>query len=219
VFIHLSGDDNGFAMRLVLRCQDCQSVLAKGFSSRRIEGPHSAFDVNKRSVFAMRVIGCTYSEMNKFSVYMNMPGSMHHTTHIATMKTLEKELTDTIVETLRFYGDVVKAAHETEPMPESGFREICISYDGAWQRRFRGSKIGVGFVIDTLTGLVLDFDVLCTHCFGCKFAPDKNATDEDGENLYDQWFEQHDPICTKNHDGSPQASYGARSCRLSLGAF
>jgi hypothetical protein len=63
----------------------------------------------------------------------------------------------------------------------------------------------VGFVIDTLTGLVLDFDVLCTHCFGCKLAPDKDATDEDGENLYDQWFEQHDPICTKNHDGSPKA--------------
>jgi hypothetical protein len=121
VFIHLSGDDNGFAMRLVLRCQDCQSVLAKGFSSCRIEGPHSAFDVNKQSVFAMRVIGCTYSEINKFSVYMNMPGSMHHTTHITTMKTLEKELSDTIVETLRFYGDVVKAAHEQNQCPNQVF--------------------------------------------------------------------------------------------------
>jgi hypothetical protein len=204
-FIHESGDDLGFAMRLYVVCGDCECTLGKGFSSRRIEGPNSAFDVNKRAVFAMRSIGCSYSDIDRFSIYMNMPGSMHHTTHITAVNKIEKELMDTIVETLRYWGDAAKKAREDEPPSDSGRLEICVSYDGTWQKRVRGSKIGVGFVIDSLTGLVLDFEVLCTHCFGCKFAPDKEAVDEDGENLYDQWFERHDEVCTKNFDGSAQA--------------
>ena len=197
-FKHSSGNDNGMAMRLYLICKDCNEVLNTGHSSRRIEGGHSQFDVNRRVVFAMRAIGCSFSELNRLSVYMNMPSAMHHSTHIATVKNIETDLEDNIVEILRFYGKAVHKAH-------AGETDICVSFDGAWQKRFRGSKIGVGFVIDTLTGLVIDFDVLSTHCYGCRFAPSKDDTEEDGSSSYEKWLAEHDPICSNNFDGSPQA--------------
>jgi hypothetical protein len=211
-FIHVSGNDNGLAMRLYLICTSCEEVLATGYSSQRIEGGNSQFDVNKRVVFAMRGIGCSFSELERFTMYMNMPSAMHHSTYITTTKNIRTELEDTIAEVLRFYGDAVKKAYEylddddeNNQICEDGKRGICVSYDGAWQKRFRGSKIGVGFSIDTLTGLVVDFDVLSTHCFGCQHAPSKDETDEDGNNLYEKWFAEHDPICSRNFEGSPQA--------------
>jgi hypothetical protein len=69
--VHVSGDDSGLAKRLDLVCGNCESVLVKGSSSPRIEGGRSAFDVNKRCVFAMRNIDCGFSELDRF-IYMNM---------------------------------------------------------------------------------------------------------------------------------------------------
>jgi hypothetical protein len=54
-FVYHSGNDNGLAMRPFLVCQGCDSVLTKGYSSRRIDGGNTQFDINKRSVFAMRM--------------------------------------------------------------------------------------------------------------------------------------------------------------------
>jgi hypothetical protein len=56
-----------------------------------------------------------------------------------------------------------------------------------------------------LTGICIDFDVLSTHCFGCQHAPSKDDTDEDGNNLYEKWFTIHDPFCSINFEGFPQA--------------
>lgn len=211
-FVHLPGNDNGLAMRVFLVCSSCEEVLARGYSSRRTEGGNSQFDVNKRVVFALRGIGCSLGELEKFSMYMNMSSAMHHSTYIATAKNINAELQNSIVEVLRYYGEAVKKAYddladddEDNTVCEDGKRGICVGYDGSWQKRFRGSKIGVGFIIDTLTGLAIDFDVLSTYCFGCKHAPAKDETDDEGNNLYEKWFAEHDPICSVNYDGSPQA--------------
>ena len=43
---------------------------------------------------------------------------------------------------------------------DQGILDIAVSYDGAWQRHGFSSHNGVGLVIDLLTGLPLDFEVL-----------------------------------------------------------
>lgn len=216
VFRHIAGNDNGLAVRLYLVCGECEVVLVKGHGSQRIEGPHSAFDVNRRTVFSLRAIGCAYSEMDRFSRLMNMCSSMHHSSFTSTVKSLESDLEGLIVETLRFYSKAVKNAYKSVVVDEGerpienqdGTTTIEVSYDGAWQKRFRGSKIGVGFIIDTLTGLAIDFEVLSNYCFGCRNAPDKDDLDDDGNSLYEQWLKSHEDICDKNFDGSPQAMEG-----------
>ncbi|GFT90532.1 uncharacterized protein TNCV_1663791 [Trichonephila clavipes] len=38
--------------------------------------------------------------------------------------------------------------------------DVNVSYDGTWQKRGHTSNLGLGIIIDILSGLVLDFEVL-----------------------------------------------------------
>ena len=38
--------------------------------------------------------------------------------------------------------------------------DLTVSYDGSWMKRGHNSSYGIGCVIDTVTGLVLDLTVL-----------------------------------------------------------
>ncbi len=60
-------------------------------------------------------------------------------------------------------------------MPDKdGILDIAVSYDGTWQRRGVGGHSlynGAGPVIDLLTGLPLDYEVLCNFCHQCLKGP------------------------------------------------
>ncbi len=38
---------------------------------------------------------------------------------------------------------------------------IALSYDWSWQKTGHSSHVGVGIVVDLLTGLPIDYEVLC----------------------------------------------------------
>ncbi len=73
---------------------------------------------------------------------------------------------------------------------------IAVSYDGSWQKRGHSSHIGVGIVIDLLTGLPIDYEVLCNFCHQCLKAP------KDDDPNYDEWIANHKANCSKNYSGS-----------------
>ena len=52
-------------------------------------------------------------------------------------------------------------------------------------------------VIDLLTGLPVDFEVLSNYCLKCKMAENVERTDE--------WRDNHSLKCTKNFDGTSNA--------------
>ncbi|GBM87288.1 hypothetical protein AVEN_2185-1 [Araneus ventricosus] len=45
--------------------------------------------------------------------------------------------------------------------------DVCVSYDGTWQKQGHISLHGIGIIIDILTGLVIDFEVLNKYCQDC----------------------------------------------------
>lgn len=53
---------------------------------------------------------------------------------------------------------------ETEPL----YVNIAVSYDGSWLTRGHTSFVGIGCVIDILTGYVLDAHVMSSYCLVCK---------------------------------------------------
>ena len=73
---------------------------------------------------------------------------------------------------------------------------IDIGYDGSWHRRGFSSHYGIGVIIELNTGLVLDVHVMINLCLICQKGP--KTTDDN----YDQWFNEHKSICTRNHTGS-----------------
>ncbi|GFS95848.1 uncharacterized protein TNCV_2259241 [Trichonephila clavipes] len=45
-----------------------------------------------------------------------------------------------------------------------------VTFDGTWLTRGHSSQIGVGCVIDRLTGFVMDFEIMSKRCIECEHA-------------------------------------------------
>ncbi|GFV12996.1 uncharacterized protein TNCV_3175311 [Trichonephila clavipes] len=58
--------------------------------------------------------------------------------------------------------------------------DVSVSYDGTWQKRGHTSNLGLGIIIDILSGLVLDFEVLSKYCHNCVVAGRDMGVDSAG---------------------------------------
>ncbi|GFU64149.1 uncharacterized protein TNCV_3745171 [Trichonephila clavipes] len=78
------------------------------------------------------------------------------------------------------------------------FKLLCY-FDGTWLTRGHSSKIGVGCVIDLLTGFVMDFEIMSKRCIECEHA--KSGLGENSAECL-VWYEGHISSCAINHVGS-----------------
>ncbi|GFR91290.1 hypothetical protein ElyMa_002588900 [Elysia marginata] len=75
-----------------------------------------------------------------------------------------------------------------EQLPnEHGCMEIAASFDGSWLTRGHKSLIGIGCVVDVLTGLVLDTHVMSQHCQSCALVGKKLKLQD--QDAYRIWYE------------------------------
>ncbi|GFW34638.1 uncharacterized protein TNCV_952661 [Trichonephila clavipes] len=70
--------------------------------------------------------------------------------------------------------------------------DLCVNFDGKWLTRGHTSIIGVGCVIDMLTGYVVDFEVMSKVCRHCSVA--KNKLGESSAK-FSIWYEGHKSKC------------------------
>jgi hypothetical protein len=196
----------GLALKMVLTCQDCGHCQGKGFSSPLLPGvPNTQgrrpFDIHRRVAFTLRQIGCGQAELDMLTTYLNMPSSIHHKTLHQIVLQLWKDMEPRIAEFFRSQAIIVRKIYETvdEENINRDVIDISVSYDGTWQRRGGGghvSNYGIGFVIEIVSGLAIDFYVMSKYCFGCVNAPAKDSPD------YANWEAKHAPKCQKNYSGS-----------------
>jgi hypothetical protein len=75
--------------------------------------------------------------------------------------------------------------------------DICVSCDGTWHKRGYSSLNGVFSVISTVSGKVLDVEVMSRYCKGCSITQGLQKSDP---TAYAQWKNSH--ICKYNYQGS-----------------
>ncbi|GFS66089.1 uncharacterized protein TNCV_2510781 [Trichonephila clavipes] len=80
--------------------------------------------------------------------------------------------------------------------------DVSVSYDGTWQKRGHTSNLGLGIIIDILSGLVLDFEVLSKYCHNCVVAGRDMGVDWAEFHI---WQKGHADECDKNFDGTSGA--------------
>ncbi|GFX23269.1 uncharacterized protein TNCV_4560511 [Trichonephila clavipes] len=80
--------------------------------------------------------------------------------------------------------------------------DVSVSYDGTWQKRGHTSNLGLGIIIDILSGLVLDFEVLSKYCHNCVVAGRDMGVDWVEFHI---WQKGHADECDKNFDGTSGA--------------
>ncbi|GFV29195.1 uncharacterized protein TNCV_4602271 [Trichonephila clavipes] len=79
--------------------------------------------------------------------------------------------------------------------------DITVSYHGTWHKRGHTSLYGIGIVIDIITSLVVDFEVLSKYCHECSMAA-KDMGEASPE--FQIWKSGHSEKCQKNFDGSSE---------------
>ncbi|GFW13646.1 uncharacterized protein TNCV_1211121 [Trichonephila clavipes] len=171
----------GFSTKIELKCKSCRKIFNSVFSSPR-DDDSNCFDANKKLVEAFLKIGKGHAALELFSM--------------AIEKCSFKE------DILEISRKVVRKHHEDLLGTANGVIDITVSYDGTWQKRGHSSLYGIGIVIDILTGLIIDYEILSKYCPECT-----TAKRDLGENSaeYSIWYKSHQEECSENYVGSSNA--------------
>ncbi|GFX87038.1 uncharacterized protein TNCV_2636781 [Trichonephila clavipes] len=147
------------------------------------EEAKNSHDINSKLVSAFLSIGRGHAALETFSSVLNMP-TMDRKTFAKCMHNLSvknKEVKKKMLEMSR------QAAREAHVKVDASLKnqeiiDVSVSYDGTWQKQGHTSNLGLGIIIDILSGLVLDFEVLSKYCHNCVVA---------GRDMGVDWAEFH----------------------------
>ena len=122
-----------------------------------------------RAVLAFRGVGCGYSVMKEWGSIMDMPFIPSKDTYTSMHNRIEKAATATFKSISQQSRDIIAKEYEKIGVHEDdqGILDIAVSYDGTWQKRGHTSHNGAAAVIDLLTGLPIDYEVLSNYCSKC----------------------------------------------------
>ncbi|GFX89867.1 uncharacterized protein TNCV_1535141 [Trichonephila clavipes] len=93
--------------------------------------------------------------------------------------------------TVKSLNDVrsqAKSAYQSN----SAITDIDVTFDGTWLTRGHSSQIGVGCMIDLLTGFVMDFEIMSKHCIECEHAKSGSSCAMEQEAALKLWQRSED---------------------------
>jgi len=197
-----STERQGLASKLVIKCCECNHMSTFLTSSKA----GRFFEINRRVVLALHLIGRGLSDLEKFCGIINMPHPMARNTFIKHSTALHCAAMQLDQESIRVAGEEMRRKVLTDS-PDlaslSGPVDIEVSVDGTWQRRGYSSLYGVVLAIAAASGKVVDFAVKSRICISCQH----HAKLDPNCDEYKRWAEAHiaNGECSKNFDGSAKA--------------
>ena len=195
---------NGCANFLLISCSSC-GWSHDFYTSKQSKG---AFDVNKRIVYGMRIIGNGFSGLKKFAAIMNMPSVHTKNNYSKVNKSLKSALCNAARKSME------KAAKDVKSMLPEGSVDCGVSVDGCWQRRGYQSLNGCVAAISIDTGKVLDVEPMSRNCKECQFFHKIDHTSE----RFLEWKESH-INCKANFKGSAPAMEPEGAIRIFKRSF
>ena len=108
-------------------------------------------------------VGAGYAAMERFGMEtgINVLSSTAWKTHLEKIQAVNKEFKESV---LRKSYQIVRNMHSVN---EGEVLDTQMSFDGSWHKRGYTSLYGIAFVIDIMTGLVVDYEVLSKYCHMC----------------------------------------------------
>jgi len=193
---------NGFVAQGSIECKNCSGFSKESYLCERVgesKLPNVPFDINIRAVLAFRGIGCGYSAMKDWGGIMDMPFIPSQDTYAKAQNKIEEASIKTFKSISRSTREIICNAYAEVGVCEDigGVLDIAVSYDGSWQKRGYTSHNCVASVIDLVTGLPIDFEVLSNYCSKCSILGSKENNDNSAQ--------KHAASCSKNFDGSSGA--------------
>ncbi|KAL6421171.1 hypothetical protein ACFW04_013733 [Cataglyphis niger] len=163
----------GFGFKLVISCISCESISVN--SSPLIN--NKAYDINRRIIFAFRLLGIPLRGIEKFCKIMDLPNVIYYVCNMS-MENAMKEKQKLITEMGKGLG-------------------LTVSGDGTWRKRGFSSHYGVSTIIGFYSGKVIDLIINSSYCKACEYWSKNLDTVE-----FELWKENHKEECSVNHEGS-----------------
>lgn len=180
----------GFKIKVV--CDQCDE-LANHAASKMIgySGRQNIYDLNVRSVLAMRLLGHGLRGIQTFCGVMDLAPPVHHSTYDQYVETILAASNLTCTASMR---QAVAEEIDSSEAPD----KLVVSGDGSWRRRGFSSLYGIVTLMGNESGKVLDVVVKSSYCQACK-----NWGNRDRESAeYQEWEVNHARDCKRNHHGS-----------------
>lgn len=119
----------------------------------------------------------------------------NHTRNVINMRWQEVQ-----ENTRRIIFDQYKKQLNIDPI--DGFLNIDVSFSGS---RSPYSQISTAFLVEMLTGMVVDFNVFCKKtCIQCQMLKRRKRNSEINEAQFDDEMDKHLPHCDKNYYSRPK---------------
>ncbi|XP_055865681.1 uncharacterized protein LOC129922757 [Biomphalaria glabrata] len=191
----------GLSVKLSINCETCRTVVSSNHTSGYSK-ENKRYSVNNSAVLSSILCGLGSYTFNKLCEHLDIPGMCKK--NFLNITKLIYNKGDDIRQALELKTvDLIRRKHAEESgvsINEEDIIDIDVSYDGSWLTRGHTSHIGIGCVVDVLTGYVLDFHIVSTFCLVCQTTGRKIK--EKSPSQYSEWFETHKPFCEINYTGS-----------------
>jgi hypothetical protein len=188
----------GLSIPLVFVCSKCnwRKIFNTSKEVRReTRSGRVPFEINARSVVAMREIGKGHSVLEKLCGYLNMPPPMNVTVFNDIQKNVFNAYSDVVNSSMNNAADELRISEFASVEDQYSVSNTTVSCDGSWQKRGYASLNGVVTVIASDTGKCLDYRVRSKVCKSCQAWETKKDSD-----AYEDYISNHK--CTINHTGS-----------------
>ncbi|EZA51520.1 hypothetical protein X777_09817 [Ooceraea biroi] len=180
----------GLGFTIVVTCRECDNVFIN--SCPLI---NNSYEVNRRIVLAMRLLGIGLNGIIKFCAFMDLPRPVFQTCYDRIIQNIF-----VVTETVRAKCIKKVAEEEKKLSIEKGQTNgITVSDDGSWRERGFSSLYGLVTLIGWYTGKVVDVLVKSKYCKVCEYWKKKEDTAE-----YQEWAKSHSEQCQANHEGSAE---------------
>lgn len=174
-YFHNKDAKKGLAHFINISCTECDWDSTYS-SSKEVQNEiskqgNNAFDINTRSVIAMREVGKGFTALKTFCGFMNIPSPMTQKTFSNIQESIGSSYVKSAEANMKAAADDVRIAdHDgSEELADDEVVNTAISADGTWQRRGFSSRNGVVTIIANTTGKCVDYCVKTKICKACTY--------------------------------------------------
>lgn len=183
----------GIATDLYIKCLSCGSRTP-------IREPHipgsKQLELNRRSVYATRIMGRVHAGLARFCAIMNVPPPVSDSNFSLHPRSLHIAAREEACASMECAGRYVRETYQADEI-----MNISVSCDGTGMERGFTSMHGVVIVIAKDTVLVIDYTLLTKSCHLCKLMRKLYPVDSD----FLVWYRSYKDNCDINFDGSSPA--------------
>ena len=180
-------ETRGLGFKICVNCEKCEQrkITASAVVDR-------AYEINRRFILAMKLLGVGAAGCAKFYGLMDMPPFLRQTSYDIILKNNFTTVKDV-------FGQFASFAVRQEMNENNGpiNNHLTVSGDGTWKKRGFTSLYGVASLIGYHTGKILDIVVKSAFCKLCRAWETRKDSTE-----YEEWMVTHELLCTSNHSGS-----------------